>query len=125
MDTKPTLTYTASRIALAERELKMNFFDELPLLARKPSMSGLLFLFKAGGGTDTQFDECFKKGADEVMVVIMEGLEAGGFLPKEAVDEVKKAMAEIKESQETLQTSGEATKKQRLRLDSILENTGI
>lgn len=111
MDTKPTLTYTASRIALVERELKMNFFDELPLLAKKPSMSGLLFLFKAGGGTNEQFDELFKQGADALMVIIMDGLENGGFLPKEAVDEVKKAMAEIKESQETSQTSGEVIKK--------------
>lgn len=82
METKPTLTYTASKIALAERELKMNFFDELPMLARRPSMSGLLFLFKAGGGTDAQFDEVFKQGADALMVIIMDGLEAGGFYQK-------------------------------------------
>ena len=111
METKPTLTYTASKIALAERELKMNFFDELPMLARRPSMSGLLFLFKAGGGTDAQFDEVFKQGADALMVMIMDGLEAGGFLPKEAVEEVKKAMEDIKTTQKASQNSGEATKK--------------
>lgn len=111
METKPTLNYTASKIAFAERELKMNFFDELPKLAVKPSMSGLLFLFRAGGGTNEQFDELFKQGADALMVIIMDGLENGGFLPKEAVEEVKKAMEDIRTTQKTSQSSGEATKK--------------
>ena len=111
MDTKPNLVYTATKIAVAERELKMNFFDELSVLAKKPSMSGLLFLFKAGGGTEEQFDTLFKNGADAIMVAIMDGLEAGGFLPKEAVAEVKKLLAEAKDVQKATQSSGEATKK--------------
>lgn len=111
MDTKPELVYTATKIANAERELRMNFFDELSILAKKPSMSGLLFLFKAGGGSEAQFDALFKDGADAIMIAIMDGLKAGGFLPEEAVEEVKKVLTEAKNAQKTTQNSGEATKK--------------
>lgn len=107
---KPVLNFTASKIALAERKHNDNFFGVLGQLAKKPSMSALLFLFNAGGGTDAQFDELFKEGVDVIMVAIVEGLSEGGFLEKEAVEEVKKVMENIKNNQKTSQTSGETTK---------------
>lgn len=107
---KPVLNFTASKIALAERKHNDNFFGALGQLAKSPSMSALLFLFNAGGGTDAQFDELFKEGVDVIMVAIVEGLSNGGFLEKEAVEEVKKVMADIKKSQKATPNSGEATK---------------
>jgi len=107
----PTLNYTASKIALAERRHGENFFSALETLAKKPSMSGLLFLFNAGGGTDEDFDKLFKEGADKVMVAIMEGLSAGGFLGEEIVEEAKGLLEKASKSPVASQTSGETTKK--------------
>lgn len=108
---KPVLNFTASKIALAERKHNDNFFDALGQLAQKPSISALLFLFNAGGGTDAQFDTMFKEGVDTVMVAIIDGLSEGGFLEKEAVEQVKEMMSNIKNDQKASPSSGETTKK--------------
>lgn len=107
---KPVLNFTASKIALAERKNNDNFFDALGKLAEKPSMSALLFLFNAGGGTDEQFDVLFKQGVDIIMMAIIEGLSEGGFLGKEAVKEAKKMIDDLKSNQKVSQNSGETTK---------------
>lgn len=92
---KPILNFTASKIALAERSNNANFFDALSSLAEKPSMQGLLFLFNAGGGTNEQFDQLFADGGlQAVMTAILDGLGAGGFLPKDAVEQAKAALAD-------------------------------
>lgn len=104
---KPTLKYTATRIARAEEKYHKNFFGSLGEI----SMSNLLFLFCAGGGTEDEFDELFKDGADVLMELIMDGLEAGGFLDSGAVAEAKDAIKQLTASKETSRSSGAATKK--------------
>lgn len=102
---KPVLKYTASRIAHAEMQFNKNFFTALGDI----SMSSLLFLFIAGGGTEEEFDEYFKKGVGPLMELVLDGVEAGGFFDKKALEEAKKAIAELKAK--ASQTSGEADKK--------------
>ena len=51
------LNYKASNIAKAEKEMGESFFDALSKLNSTPSVSALLFLFIAGGGTKDEFDE--------------------------------------------------------------------
>ena len=102
------LNYKASNIAKAEKENKLNFFTVLSELQTNPSFSNLLFLFKAGGGTEEEFDELAKTGIPEVMMEIMEGISDAGFLgtkidTKKMKAEMKKAMEET----EAYQTSGE------------------
>ena len=106
-----SLNYSASKIALAERDNNANFFDALASLGDKPSISALLFLFNAGGGTNEQFDELFKQGIEKIMSVIIDGLGNGGFLPKEDVKAAKDALTNLNNDQKASQSSGEKTKK--------------
>lgn len=104
------LDYKASNIAKAERAHGMNFFETLTTLSNSPSISGLLFLFEAGNGSESDFDTAFKEGIDNVLVVIMEGLSAAGFLGQEDVRVVKRTLDDLKKNQKTSQSSGETTK---------------
>lgn len=108
---KPNLKFTASKIAKAEKNNNANFFDVLGGLASRPSMTALLFLFNAGGGTDEQFDKVFENdGLEGVMGAILEGLGDGGFLPKDAVKEAKEALVKASETTEASENTGETTK---------------
>lgn len=104
------LDYKASNIAKAEREHNLNFFDVLTTLGNKPSVSGLLFLFEAGNGTEDDFDQAFKEGIDKVLVVIMEGLRDAGFLGQEDVRVIKRQLEDQKKRPAASPNSGEATK---------------
>ena len=103
------LDYKASNIAKAERAHGMNFLKTLKTLSDNPSISGLLFLFEAGNGTEDDFDQAFKEGINKVLVVIMEGLSAAGFLGQEDVRVLKRQLEDQKKPV-TSQNSGEATK---------------
>lgn len=97
------LNYKASNIAKAEKEQGMSFFDAFSSLQDKPSISSLLFLFIAGGGTTEEFDEIAKTGIPEIMMAIMEGISDAGFLgtkidTKKMKAEMKKAMEDIAHS---------------------------
>lgn len=109
---KTTLKFTASKIAAAEKANNENFFNVLSNLSTSPSMQALLFLWHAGGGTDESFDEVFENdgGLVGIMGAIVEGLGNGGFLPKEAVGEVEKALEKASQASEALGNTGEKTK---------------
>jgi len=104
------LDYKASNIAKAERAHGMNFLKTLKTLSNNPSISGLLFLFEAGNGTEDDFDQAFKEGINKVLVVIMEGLSAAGFLGQEDVRVMKKALEEQMKTQKTSPSSGKTAK---------------
>lgn len=93
------LNYKASNIAKAEKEMGESFFDALSKLNSTPSVSALLFLFIAGGGTQDEFDELFRQGVDKAMVEVMSGIADAGFLGKTVTSktiraEMTKAMDE-------------------------------
>ena len=92
------LSYKASNIARAEKENKLNFFSGVSELQTNPSFSNLLFLFKAGGGTEEEFDEVAKTGIPEIMMAIMEGISDAGFLGTRI--DAKKMKAEMKKAME-------------------------
>ncbi len=115
------LNYKASNIARVERESKITdpknpkkFFTALNGLGGEMSVDDLLFLFVAGGGTEDQFDQLFaEKGVQEIILVIMEGINDAGFLGKKIdVAEIRKAMeAAVKgDSSKATPTTGESTK---------------
>lgn len=108
------LDYKASNIAKAEREYGENFFDTLTTLGDKPSISGLLFLFKAGNGTEEEFDAIFEEGVEKgtvkVILSIMEGLSDAGFLSQEEVRVIKRQMEDVKKAQEASRNSGATAK---------------
>ena len=105
------LNYKASNIAKAEKEMGESFFGALSTLNSTSSVSALLFLFVAGGGTQDELDELFKQGVDKAMVEVMSGIADAGFLGKTVTSktirtEVTKAMAEaFKESVESIAAS--------------------
>lgn len=92
------LNYKASNIAKAEKEQGMSFFDAFSSLQDKPSISSLLFLFVAGGGTTEEFDEIAKTGIPEIMMAIVEGISDAGFLGTRI--DAKKMKAEMKKAME-------------------------
>ena len=118
MDNKKiTLNYKASNIAKAEETTGKSFIDCFANLSKRVGFSDLRFLVLAGGGTDDDFDELFAAGVDNLMITVMEGINAAGFLGNEKLDiealkvqlreTMDKAMLDTKASQ----NSGEATKK--------------
>jgi len=106
------LNYKASNIAKAEKEQGMSFFDVFSSLQDKPSISSLLFLFIAGGGTTEEFDELFKSGIDKVMLEVMSGIADAGFLGTTVDSKTLKAEMEkaMKEAMPTSEISGQTKK---------------
>lgn len=106
------LNYKASNIAKAEKEQGMSFFDAFSSLQDKPSISSLLFLFVAGGGTTEEFDELFKSGIDKVMLEVMSGIADAGFLGKTVDSKTLRAEMEkaMKEAMPTSEISGQTKK---------------
>lgn len=77
------LNYKASNIAKAEKADYRKFFDVFNSMGSNSiGVSDLQFLFHAGGASDDDFDEVFAKGIDEVMSVILKGINDAGFLGK-------------------------------------------
>lgn len=103
------LNYKASNIAKAEKEMGESFFDAISTLNSTPSVSALLFLFTAGGGTQDEFDELFKQGVDKAMVEVMSGIADAGFLGKAVTSKTIRAeMAKaMDEAMTALENSGE------------------
>ena len=103
------LNYKASNIAKAEKEMSESFFDALSKLNSTPSVSALLFLFIAGGGTQDEFDELFKQGVDKAMVEVMSGIADAGFLGKAVNSKMVKARMKkaMDEAMTALENSGE------------------
>lgn len=107
------LNYKASNIAKAEIAFKANFFQTISSLSGTPAISDLLFLVRAGGGTEEQFDKLFEKGIKEVVITIIEAINRAGFLGQKIdLDEVKKSFTETEKSPETetSQKAGSETK---------------
>ena len=107
------LNFKASNIAKAERAEGKKFFTVFTNLGNEDvSVDDLLFIFKAGGGTEEAFDELFAKGIPEVFTVIFDGVNRAGFLPnkidtKTVKEDMEKAMSnDMKASQ----NSGKTTK---------------
>lgn len=89
------LNYKASNIAKAEIAFNANFFQTISSLSGTPAISDLLFLIRAGGGTDEYFDELFEKGIKETVVTIIEAINRAGFLGQQIdLSEMEKAFAE-------------------------------
>lgn len=121
MEAKPVkLNYKGSSIAKAELQYGIKFFTVLNNLSSKDEngekkqadfgMSDMLFLYVAGGGSVDTFDKMIIDGTEVLMLDIMEGLAASGFLGTkfnraEAETAIKKAMKDIET--EVSQTSGE------------------
>lgn len=103
------LNYKASNIAKAEKEMGESFFDAISTLNSTPSVSALLFLFTAGGGTQDEFDELFKQGVDKAMVEVMSGIADAGFLGKTVNSKMVKARMKkaMDEAMTALENSGE------------------
>ena len=102
------LNYKASNIRKAERESKKNFFAVISSLGETSSVDDLMFVWEAGGGSDDEFDVEFGNGIQNILLIIMEGINEAGFLGhKIDMTEIKKAM---EASTGTLQSSGEAKK---------------
>ena len=107
------LNYKASNIAKAERAEGKKFFTVFASLGNNDvSVDDLLFIFKAGGGTEDEFDQAFAKGIPEVFSLIFDGVNRAGFLPnkidtKTVKQDMEKAMGvDTKVSQ----NSGKTTK---------------
>lgn len=101
------LNFKATNIAKAEREDNVNFFEAITELGNKPSVSGIYFIYKAGGASDEEFDEAFSNGMDKAVSNILEGLGEAGFLPKE---EVEKTLNQNKKTTKTSPNSGEVNR---------------
>ena len=107
------LNFKASNIARAERAEGKKFFAVFSNLGNEDvSIDDLLFIWKAGGGTEEAFDELFAKGIPDVFTAIFEGVNAAGFLPNKIdTQTVKKEMQEaIAEGAKVSQNSGKKTK---------------
>ena len=107
------LNYKASNIAKAERAEGKKFFTVFSNIGNEDvSVDDLMFIFKAGGGTEEAFDELFSKGIPEVFAAIFEGVNRAGFLPNKIDTEVvKKDMKEaMSRDAKVSQNSGKTTK---------------
>lgn len=107
------LNFKASNIARAERVEGKKFFAVFGNLGNEDaSVDDLLFIWKAGGGTEETFDELFAKGLPEVFAVIFDGVNRAGFLPtKIDTQTVRKEMQEaMAEGAKVSQNSGKKTK---------------
>ena len=102
------LNYKASNIAKAERAHNKNFFEVMTQMTKTPSVSDLMFIVEAGGGTEEDFDAMFAKGFENLLLEVMEGINEAGFLgvkldTKGLREKVQKELAEISPN------TGEAT----------------
>lgn len=107
------LNYKASNIAKAERAEGKKFFTVFANIGNdNVSVDDLLFLFKAGGGTEEAFDELFAKGIPEVFTAIFDGVNNAGFLPNKIdTKAVKQEMVEaMGGNTKVSQNSGKTTK---------------
>lgn len=105
------LNYKASNIAKAESETGKNFFNIIANLGNNASVSDLMFLFNAGGGTLDEFDATFASGVESVMIAIMEGINDAGFLGEKIdIEAMKKEMEKVKANFKTSPATGEANK---------------
>lgn len=109
------LKYTGSNIAKAENEAGKNFMNVVATIATSPAISDLKFLFDAGGASDDDFDKAFSEGVDNVVLIIMRGLNDSGFLGgKLDIEAIEKEMQERREKVQEItkvsETSGEANK---------------
>lgn len=117
-DKKITLNYKASNIAKAEEATGKSFIDSFAGLSKRVSFADLRFLVLAGGGTDDDFDALFASGTENMMVAILEGINAAGFLGSEKMDiealktQMHETMGKAVSNTKTSQNSGEATKEQ-------------
>ena len=106
------LNYKASNIAKAERAEGKKFFAVFSSIGNEDiSVDDLLFIFKAGGGTEEAFDELFAKGIPEVFAVIFDGVNHAGFLPNKIdTKAVKQDMVEAMSGDTKVsQNSGKTT----------------
>ena len=91
------LNFKASNIAKAEDLTHKNFFKAISEISEIPSISDLMFVFKAGGASEEEFDEVLKDGIENAMVIITEGLNDSGFLGKKIdTTELKRAIDQKK-----------------------------
>lgn len=107
------LNYKASNIAKAERAEGKKFFKVFASIGSDDiSIDDLMFVFKAGGGTEEAFDELFAKGIPEVFTAIFEGVNRAGFLPNKIdTKAVKQDMVEAMSGDTKVsQNSGKTTK---------------
>lgn len=105
------LDYKASNIAKAERKCGLDFWKVFTTFDKHPSMSNLLFLFEAGAATEEDFDAAFKKGANEVLMIILDGLSDAGFLGQEDARVIKRQLEELTKELVISQNSGDKAKK--------------
>ena len=108
-----SLKFKASSIARAEEVYKMDFFAALDKIGS--SMRAMLFLFCAGGGDQESFDKFMEeKGIQELVLLILDGINEAGFLGKK-LDlgkiraTIDKEMAKAMKDQEALLNTGEET----------------
>lgn len=112
-----TLKYKSSLIAEAESHYKLNFFKAVEhILDQSYSMTELIFVFVAGGGSREEFDERWDEDSEALAMDVMTALNSNGFLgPKMKPEEFRKLMAKeaetLKANAKTTPTSGEAAKK--------------
>ena len=107
------LNYKASNIAKAERAEGKKFFTVFSSIGNEDiSVDDLLFIFKAGGGTEEAFDELFAKGVPEVFTAIFDGVNRAGVLPNKIdTKAVKQDMVEAMSGDTKVsQNSGKTTK---------------
>lgn len=101
------LNYKASNIAKAEQETGLNFFNVISGLGNggMPSFSTILFLFKAGGATEEEFDASMKNGIENALKEAMEAFAEAGFLGSSMTkEEVQKMFeAEAKKAEQKTQ----------------------
>lgn len=112
---KITLNYKASNIAKAEEKYNKNFLACISGLQSAPSFRDMRFLILAGGGTDEDFDKLVASGIENLMTVVLEGINNAGFLGEEKID-IEALKAQLHETMEqagkALPNFGEATKEQ-------------
>ena len=100
------LNFKALNIAKAEQNENRKFFDVFNgMSSGSIGVSDLLFLYRAGGASDKDFEDDFKKGIPELMQNILDGINEAGFLGEIDTTEVK---AQFKQG--TSKTSGENNK---------------
>lgn len=104
------LTYKASNIARAERDLNSNFFATLEGLGDgTPSFTALLMILRAGGLSEQEADDYLdNKGIEEAMKDAVDALGRAGFLAKMKL--TASALANQPEKTEASPSTGKTTK---------------
>lgn len=110
------LKYISSQIAEAEAQYKLNFFKAIEhMMDQSYSMTELIFVFVAGGGTKSEFDARYAEDSEALAMDIMTALNSCGFLgpkmePKKFRELMAKEAETIKSSPKTTPNSGETAK---------------